>query len=80
MKANMIIVRGLKGREVVGEDWFEVEQRVYRMLPPREILDRMHGVFTVIALIPGQPLRKCDGIMYRGCNCIAVMPYVSEVL
>jgi hypothetical protein len=67
----MIIVRGLNGQEVRGEDWGKVEHAVYTTLPPKR-MERCDLYFDLVVLVPGMAPIKSEAIMYRGCNCLAV--------
>jgi hypothetical protein len=79
MKANMIIVRGLNGKEIRGEDWGKVEHETYMTLPPKR-MEKTDAFYDVVLLVPGKEPTKFEGIIYRGCNCIAIPAGVSQYL
>ena len=71
VKANMIAIRGLNGKEIRGEDWNKLEHEAYVSLPPAR-MERCDAFFDVVLYVPGLEPIKFEGIIYRGCNCIAV--------
>ena len=79
VKANMIIIRGLNGKELRGESWSKLEHEVYMTLPPKR-MERADSYFDVVLLVPGLEPIKFEGIIYRGCNCIAVPSEVVRFL
>lgn len=82
MKANMIIVRGLDGREIVGENFDDIQTRVYRELPPKRLpngrISESH--YDLVLLIPGRTPHKSPAIFWRGCNALAITPEASVIL
>jgi hypothetical protein len=79
VKASMIIVRGLRGREVRGEDWDRVQHEVYTTLPPARC-EGCDSVYELVLLVPGMAPIRSDATFYRGCNALAVPSDVVQYL
>ncbi len=79
MKANMIIIRGLNGKEIRGENWGQLEYLAYTTLAPRNCVGA-DSYFDLILLVPGCKPIRTDAVFYRGCNCLAVDSSVVNYL
>lgn len=77
VKANMIIIRGLNGREIRGESWDVLQHQMYVTLPAKRT-ECCDSYFDVVLLVPGLEPIKFEGVIYRGCNCIAVPSEIAH--
>ncbi len=74
-----MILRGLDGRELVGESWSKLERQAYNT-PCKRQDERFNSYYDLVLLVPGRAPIRCEVVFYRGCNCLAIPNDVVDLI
>lgn len=79
-KANMMIIRGLRGKEFVSESFTRIQHHAYVEMAPMRVGDRGESIFQLVLLIPGQEPIRTEVEFFRGCNGLSMAPEIAELI
>jgi hypothetical protein len=79
-KANMLIIRGLRGKQFTSESFERVQHHAYTKLTPLRVGNRGESIFQLVLLVPGQEPVRTEVEFFRLCNVLSMAPEIAALI